>query len=399
MSRRTQRGELEFGSDSFLDVVCNIVGILIILIVVVGVRVQRQPPRPAEAMTELPRSSQTDLSQQHKEVAERERVQVAALTTAADRRDELTRSRQQLQLESSQLEADLQRAVAEAAAVEQELAEVRQQQAARDAAGREQSSRRSRQLASERSALQARIASLTKSLENTGTQKRHLEAALVSVQDKQQQAEQSRQGTLVETQRLEELLEDLSHRTQPASRLEHRLSPVTRAVEADEYHFRLEQGRISRIPLNELLERLKAQVLSRRSAILKFNQFEGAVGPVGGYSMKYTVEKEGPSPMEALQTGDGRIRVNVSRWEIVPEESRIEETVEAAVQPGARFREQLETCPPDAVITLWVYEDSFAGFPPIRELAHSLSLRIAARPLPPGSPIVGSPNGSRSTAQ
>jgi hypothetical protein len=350
-------------------------------------------------MTELPRSSQTDLSQQHKEVAERERVQVAALTAAADRREELTRSRQQLQLESSQLEADLQRAVAEAAAVEQELAEVRQQQAARDAAGREQSSRRSRQLASERSALQARIASLTKSLENTGTQKRDLEAALVSVQDKQQQSEQSRQGTLVETQRLEELLEDLSHRTQPASRLEHRLSPVTRAVEADEYHFRLEQGRISRIPLNELLERLKAQVLSRRSAILKFNQFEGAVGPVGGYSMKYTVEKEGPSPMEALQTGDGRIRVNVSRWEIVPEESRIEETVEAAVQPGARFREQLETCPPDAVITLWVYEDSFAGFPPIRELAHSLSLRIAARPLPPGSPIVGSPNGSRSTAQ
>ena len=43
MSRRTQRPELEFGSDSFLDVVCNIVGILIILIVVVGVRLQRQP--------------------------------------------------------------------------------------------------------------------------------------------------------------------------------------------------------------------------------------------------------------------------------------------------------------------------------------------------------------------
>ncbi|MEY3459635.1 MAG: Ribonuclease, partial [Planctomycetota bacterium] len=46
MSRRTQRSDLEFGSDSFLDVVCNIVGILIILIVVVGVRVQRQPRQP-----------------------------------------------------------------------------------------------------------------------------------------------------------------------------------------------------------------------------------------------------------------------------------------------------------------------------------------------------------------
>ena len=43
MSRRAHRPELEFGSDSFLDVVCNIVGILIILIVVVAVKVERQP--------------------------------------------------------------------------------------------------------------------------------------------------------------------------------------------------------------------------------------------------------------------------------------------------------------------------------------------------------------------
>ena len=34
---------MAFGSDSFLDVVANIVGILIILIVVVGVRVARAP--------------------------------------------------------------------------------------------------------------------------------------------------------------------------------------------------------------------------------------------------------------------------------------------------------------------------------------------------------------------
>lgn len=400
MSRRTPRGELEFGSDSFLDVVCNIVGILIILIVVVGVRVQRQPPQQEQRNTApTPQPVAADQAQLASDAAARERSQTAALNNAASRRDELVRSQQQLQQESSQLEDDLQLARTEAAAIEQELSEVRRQQAERDAADQERLSRRSRQLAGERTAIQARIASLTKSLDSTDTQKRSLDAALVSVQEKQQETKKSQQGALVETQRLEELLEELTPKTQPSNRLEHRLSPVTRAVEADEYHFRLENGRVSRIPLNELLERLKAQVLSRRAAILKFNQFDGAVGPVGGYSMKYTVEKEGPSPLEALQTGDGRIRVNVSRWEIVPEETRIEETVEAAVQPGARFREQLETCPPDAVVTLWVYEDSFAGFPPIRELAHSLSLRVAARPLPPGSPIIGSPNGSRSTAQ
>ena len=50
MGRRSERPELEFGSDSFLDVICNIVGILIILIVVVAVKVERQPIAQAEAM-------------------------------------------------------------------------------------------------------------------------------------------------------------------------------------------------------------------------------------------------------------------------------------------------------------------------------------------------------------
>ena len=49
MGRRSQAPELAFGSDSFLDVICNIVGILIILIVIVAVKVERQPVAQAEA--------------------------------------------------------------------------------------------------------------------------------------------------------------------------------------------------------------------------------------------------------------------------------------------------------------------------------------------------------------
>ena len=45
MSRRREF-EIMFGSDSFLDVVANIVGILIILIVIAGVRVSQAPPKP-----------------------------------------------------------------------------------------------------------------------------------------------------------------------------------------------------------------------------------------------------------------------------------------------------------------------------------------------------------------
>ena len=41
MSRRRPKGELQFGSDSFLDVVTNIVGILIILVMLVGGRAKK----------------------------------------------------------------------------------------------------------------------------------------------------------------------------------------------------------------------------------------------------------------------------------------------------------------------------------------------------------------------
>ena len=51
MSRR-QKAEMDFGSDSFLDIIANIVGILIILIVIAGVRVSQQAAKVSEPEAE-----------------------------------------------------------------------------------------------------------------------------------------------------------------------------------------------------------------------------------------------------------------------------------------------------------------------------------------------------------
>ncbi len=385
MSRRTQRPELEFGSDSFLDVVCNIVGILIILIVVVGVRLQRQPPAPMAVKAEAAVSAQREAEEQ-------------SLQRARTLQQTLVKERMHLEAEEKQLAEALAAARVEDGALEQQLAESRGQLESRttEVAGND---RRVRKLEVERSAVAARIASLTSAIGKHRHQVQELETALRRASDSEVAASGRIRTAVVETQTLTDQLQAAEQKTQPADRLQHRLSPVTRPVESDEHHFRMDGGFISEIPLNDLLERLRAQVLSRSSAIMRFNQFEGRVGPVGGYSMKYTVEKDGPSALESLQTGDGRVRVNVSRWEMLVEDTLLQESVEDAVRPGSRFRQQLETYPPDSVITLWVYENSFAGFPAIRELAHGLQLRIAARPLPDGTPIIGSPNGSKSTAQ
>lgn len=55
--------------------------------------------------------------------------------------------------------------------------------------------------------------------------------------------------------------------------------------------------------------------------------------------------------------------------------------------------------PKRATITVWVYPDSFRDFRRIKEALHKMGFATAGRPLPEGMPISGSPEGSRSSAQ
>ncbi len=385
MSRRTQRPELEFGSDSFLDVVCNIVGILIILIVIVAVQLERQP-RSAVAEEEFT------------EIAKHRSAVLAEYDAASSTKESLRTQLQGLQQDSAQLEGQAAKADLEKADLASQLKNAESAlQSSQEKA--QQSSRQKTRLERDHASIAARIASLEKAIQQTDQQDSTLAETLTRVSEQEKDTAGKLRTAVVETQKLEEVLTVTQQKSVPRDRLQHRLSPVTRPADANEQHYRVSNGKVSLVPLEDLLERLKAQVLSKRATIMRFNQFEGTVGPVGGYTMNYTVEKEGPSTLEALRTGDDRTRLSVSRWEIVPDVSLVEETAEEAVRPGSRFRNSLETRQPDSVVTIWIYEDSFREFPQLREVAHGLQLRVAARPLPAGTPIVGSPNGSRSNAQ
>lgn len=384
MSRRAQRPELEFGSDSFLDVVCNIVGILIILIVVVGVKVDRQPK---VGFSDVTSEAQAQRVHQASEMASRQQT----LGKLQESEVQLSQKLKSLQSDSERAQQQIQKTMEEQELERQQLA-----------AQREKSNRMQKQvtdLESDRAALETRVVSLQKAIDEKGEKARQVGQVLATAIIAEQDLDEELRTTVIETQRLKEVLEETKQAAVPRDVMQHRLSPVTKPVEKDELHFRISNGRISQVPLDQLLERLKAQVRSRSTTVMRFNQFEGTVGPVNGYTMTYTVEKEGPSTLEALQSGDGRTRVNVSRWTIEPVESLVDETFDEAIRPGSRYRQGIETAVPDTVVTMWIYPDSFKGFAALREVAHGLQLRVAARPLPAGTPIVGSPSGSKSTAQ
>ena len=202
-----------------------------------------------------------------------------------------------------------------------------------------------------------------------------------------------------ETLRLKEVLDKAESESASVDRIQHRLSPVGAASSDQELHFRLYKGRIAEIPLEALLERLKEQVSARRNVVMKFHRYDGSVGPVGGFHMQYTVERQAVSPLQALQYGQNAYRISVARWSILPGDTLDAETVDSALRIGSRFRQVLEAADAETVVTIWLYPQDFQYFQQLRELAHGLNLRVAARPLPEGTPIAGSPSGSRSTSQ
>jgi hypothetical protein len=103
--------------------------------------------------------------------------------------------------------------------------------------------------------------------------------------------------------------------------------------------------------------------------------------------------------LEELKLGSGLVRITLSEWQLQPEPDLDTETVEEALQPGSNFIRALRSADADASLTFWVYPDSYELFRKVQKYAHAVRFVVAARPLPFGVQIAGSPQGSRSAGQ
>ncbi len=93
------------------------------------------------------------------------------------------------------------------------------------------------------------------------------------------------------------------------------------------------------------------------------------------------------------------MRIGVTNWTIVPDHDLKAEPAETALSLGSKFIRTLQTAEPGTTLTFWVYPDSFKLYRRLQQFAHNEGFTVAARPLPFGIPIAGSPNGTRSAGQ
>ena len=217
------------GQDSFLDVVTNIVGILIILVMVVGGRVGQ--------------------------------IGLDAVPKANAKVEELERELGQLEIELATAENGISELAAQGRSI----------QAA--AAG----------------AAEARIHLATA----VSAAKLEVELRKQDVDGARVRAAEStakRKQLEVEIEKCSLELEGLAHLPATTKEVLAYPTPIGRTVNGDELHFRLDAGRIAYIPLTELFEMAKAQTQRKGAGIANLQNRIETVGPIQGFSLDYVIE-------------------------------------------------------------------------------------------------------------
>lgn len=349
--------EFLFGADSFLDVMSNMVGILIILIVVVlGMRVAPPPgsvpatampvaattasiPEVLEELPEFPPLPEIKPSQQMLE-------QAAALRSE---NTTLTARFAQLQAEKSS------------------LAQRRQAQAAQI------------------NVLKQQVSEKVDSLRSDRSQVTTLETNVVELR--------------AEVETLQQRLADIAPDEAPVEKLTHQLPPIGKVVSGEEIHFRLDRNRVSRVPITELAQDVQRDIERRKEILISRSFYQGTTRAIDGYIMEYVLQRLSMTVADELRSAPGMMRVGVTSWVIKPVGPLQTETAEEALRAGSKFQNALRLAGPTATITFWVYPDSFDIHRKLTELTHNSNFWVASRPLPTGVPIAGSPQGSKSVAQ
>ncbi len=338
MARSREMETEAVNADSFLDIVASVVSIMIILFMMTGLKIKNTP------------------------------VQVAATISAAAQT-------------KAELAGDL---AAEQAMREEVLNTGRQvQEVQREAILRQQ----------ERDVLAMAVAAIQRQTQGSQEQLSALS---------QQDSELDR-GILEARLRLSDL--ESQRRTiesAPAApvAIESYPTPLSRAVEGHEIHFQLRRGRLALIPLDALVQDLKTDFEHKMSKLRDLPEMTETVGPEGGFRMRYSLERVDTPPEEAMKTHHGGSYVRFKLWTLIPSSDDLGETLDEALRPDSRFHQVLgNPRTKSSTITIWVYPDSFDVFRTLRKELYRTGFPVAARPLPEGKPICGSPEGSKSSAE
>ena len=358
--RRVQR-EIAFSFDSFLDVVANVVGIILRLIIVawVGARSYKAfVPPPPPLVSE-----------------EEDSPPIANAPGSLQPADPLAAQLPRRQAELLKARARLQERLHATAEAERQTSVVADQLTA---------------VAARRKQLDAERAGQAHPDDDKDQAKRNAAATLAEMSER--------------VQKLRAGLDELARAPAAKQTLRYR-TPISKPLQTDELAFECRAGRVTLIDVGALLEDAQRRMKEKGDLLRRQWQVEDETNPVGAFRLHFVVERE-RNALEEVASGlapDDRsnFRYGISSWQAVPVDPKRGETVEQALAPGSAFRRIIDAIDPNqTAVTFWVYPDSFPAYRKLRDALYDRDVVVAGRPLPEGYPVAASAkHGSVSRGQ
>ena len=331
------------GHDSFLDVVTNIVGILILLVMVVGMRASQAAFAAAETKT---------ADEAAEPIVDENELRAAIQSTAETERDvhEIIRRAASARQETYLREKEREALHTIVAAAEQEIA--------------------------------SRRAQLNSDDQRDFDLRRQLNEAQLA---------------------LDELArEQIALVSQPeeVEEIECEPTPIARAVTGKEVHLLLADDHVATVPFEVLLELMKSDVLENIWRLRQQDKLERTVGPVDGFRLRYWFVKTqviGRSEAGTMMAGS---IPRFSHCFFIPMTTPVGEPAAESLLPNSEMQHFLQRLDPAATtVTIWTYPGNYGRLRELKRAIREWGFQTAVRPLPPGMPIGASRSGSESLAE
>jgi hypothetical protein len=342
------------GQDSFIDVVCNMVGILIILVMVMAIRGRDVlTPQLMKAAESAVGAAASALGGKRPAPADQREFEAAQRRLA-----ETSREIQMAQLRAADLR------------VGSEVIEARR-----------------RQLAIVQAAVEKDIAERRARLGGDGQEQFDVQRKIVESEIRLNELNQQQLAAITQSVEVEEV--------------ECVPTPLARTVTGEEIHVRLRRGQLAIVPVDELLEEVRRRGGDHlRSGLQSRNAASEVYGPINGFRMKLFAERfETSLPGQSALDGPQRPTV-VLQGAFLPTSDDLGQTLEQALLPDSEFMRTLRSRRASApTVTTWVYPDSYGELRALKRTLWEAGVPLAVRPLADGQPITFSTAGTKSSAQ
>jgi len=338
VSNRHEESDAAPGQDSFLDVIANLVGILIILVMVVG--------------------------------AGAKKVYEKAIPLAIDAPSDMTAQAATSKAKADAVQNDIYKIARD---IDEHQMEIEYRQSERD----------------------RMLLYITAAERAVDSEKQKLDS------EQQRQIDVRGEVTRLQTEleQTQRARDTVTNEGNPVSIIEHLPTPMAKTVFGKELHFRLLDGRLTYVPWDDLVERLKNEAKQKLWKLKDAKSITEEAGPIGGFRIRYRLKKV-DNPIETKVGMMVRQTVELDFFEFVPVTDDLGEPFDAAMQANSQFQNRLATEDPKiTTITVWVYPDSFDQFHVLKSQLYKQGYLTAARPMPDSRFMGGSPRGTRSAAE